>query len=140
MDYVFCLEVFEHLPAAETDQALAEVLRILKTGGRAIIGVPVEIGLPALYKGAFRFVRRRGKYDAKLGNISRAVMAKPRTDRPTKEIAPGFHYHSFHTGFDHRALRSKVAQRLDEVSEFTSPSGVGGALWDAEIYFSAVKR
>ena len=32
-DYVFCLEVFEHLPEKETAQALAEIQRLLKPGG-----------------------------------------------------------------------------------------------------------
>jgi predicted SAM-dependent methyltransferase len=53
-DYVFCLEVLEHLPAKETIAAIAEIHRLLKPAGAAVIGVPHELFLPALVKGLFR--------------------------------------------------------------------------------------
>src|SRR5262245_66131583 len=36
LDAVFCLEVFEHLPEAETATALAEIARLLKPNGIAV--------------------------------------------------------------------------------------------------------
>lgn len=52
-DYVFCLEVFEHLPGKETIDALAEIHRLLKSDGLAVIGVPHELFLPAMLKAFF---------------------------------------------------------------------------------------
>ena len=54
-DFIFCLEVFEHLPTIETIQALVNIKRLLKPTGFAIIGVPIEIYLPAFFKGIFRY-------------------------------------------------------------------------------------
>ncbi|NEX95227.1 class I SAM-dependent methyltransferase, partial [Caulobacter sp. 17J65-9] len=64
-DLVFCTEVFEHLPPVETERALDEIARVLKPGGRLVAGVPVEVGPPALFKGAFRALRRPGEPDAR---------------------------------------------------------------------------
>ena len=51
-DLVFCLEVFEHLPPTESEQAISSIIALLGEGGHAIIGVPVEVGFPALLKGS----------------------------------------------------------------------------------------
>src|SRR5215831_799502 len=50
LDVVFCLEVFEHLPPEETTDALRTIFGLLKPEGTAVVGVPVEVGFPALYK------------------------------------------------------------------------------------------
>jgi predicted SAM-dependent methyltransferase len=55
VDILFCLEVFEHLPAMETENALQQIERVMNSDGKVIIGVPVEIGFPALYKGGFSY-------------------------------------------------------------------------------------
>ena len=59
-DYVFCLEVFEHLPEKETAEAIAEIHRLLKSDGLAVVAVPHELFLPAMLKGLFRMSRRYG--------------------------------------------------------------------------------
>ena len=47
-DCIFCLEVFEHLPKAESQAAFSEMHRLLASQGFILIGVPHEIFLPAL--------------------------------------------------------------------------------------------
>jgi SAM-dependent methyltransferase len=76
-DYVFCLEVFEHLPRGPTLKAIRTVNRLLTKGGLLIVGVPNEGYIMALLKGAFRMKRRYGAYDARPGNILRAAIGKP---------------------------------------------------------------
>jgi trans-aconitate methyltransferase len=104
VDLVFSLEVFEHLPHKETNSALQAIQATLKSNGRLIIGVPVEIGVPALYKGAFRMVRRYGAFDANVKNVFMSFIGNPPSNRPTREITPGFNYYFEHVGFDHRKL------------------------------------
>ena len=82
VDLVFCLEVFEHLPPAETETAPREILQLLKPGGRLIVGVPVETGVPALYKGLYRMSQRWVRRDADLENadlrnVMRSFLAPP---------------------------------------------------------------
>jgi len=139
LDAVFCLEVFEHLPPAETTQALQTIFDLLKPGGMVVIGVPVEIGVPALYKGIFRLSRRYGAYDANLKNVFLSFLGFPPKDRPVSEIAPGFRFHFQHTGFDYRRLKEALARYFQLHRVSTSPFSVVGPWLMPEIYFVAVK-
>lgn len=66
LNLVFCLEVFEHLPSEETTDALRQIYDLLRPDGKLIIGVPVEVGVPALYKVIFRMSRKYGGFDANI--------------------------------------------------------------------------
>jgi SAM-dependent methyltransferase len=134
-DYVFCLEVFEHLPGKETVQALAEIQRLLKPGGLAIIGVPIEIYFPALVKGIFRLSRRYGEFDARLGNIFSAMIGQPPSQRPTAEIATGFNYHFAHLGFDYRCFQHQIAESFLIENMWFSPFPVFGSMLNSEVYY-----
>lgn len=111
-DLVFCLEVFEHLPPAELAAALDRVQALLASDGRGVVGVPVETGLPALYKGVFRMARRRGSFDARAKHVWAAVRGRPPGQRPSVELVPGSFYHLHHLGFDHRGFERALASRF----------------------------
>lgn len=138
-DLVFCTEVFEHLPPAETARALAEIARVLAPEGRAVIGVPVELGPPALAKGAFRALRRPGEFDARPATVLSALLGRPPVPRPVAEISPGRAYYPHHAGFDHRRLLSVVGERF--AVERTAGSPLPGLpLWlNSELYVRACK-
>jgi PPOX class probable F420-dependent enzyme len=137
-DHVFCLEVFEHLPRRETARTIKEIRRLLRRGGTAIVGVPNELFIPALVKGLFRMTQRYGSFDARPGNILRAVLGKPPRRRPVREIAPGFPYHFQHTGFDYRELRRTLSETFEVERQFASPAG--GEMLGTEIYLILKKR
>jgi SAM-dependent methyltransferase len=134
-DYVFCLEVFEHLPERETVEAIAEIHRLLKPDGIAVIGVPHELFLPALLKGLFRMCRRYGDFDASASNIFAAVLGRPPLRRPIAEISPGIPYHFHHLGFDYRALERTLQQHLQLAKKWFSPFPILGAALNSEVYF-----
>lgn len=138
-DLIFCCEVFEHLPEAQTQAALAEIARILMPGGRVVIGVPVEIGPPALLKGLFRMVRRPGAFDARPGHVLGAAMGKPPRARPEEEIAPGLPYFPHHMGFDYRALYGAIAARFGLEAIAGSPYPRLPLALASEVYFTAIK-
>ncbi len=138
-DLVFCTEVFEHLPEAQTQAALAEIARILMPGGRVVIGVPVEIGPPALLKGLFRMVRRPGAFDARPGPVLSAALGRPPGPRPQAEIAPGLPYFPHHAGFDHRALYGAIAARFGLEAVSGSPFSRLPLSLASEVYFTAMK-
>jgi SAM-dependent methyltransferase len=139
-DLVFCTEVFEHLPPAETVRALDEIARILAPGGRAVIGVPVEIGPPALPKGLFRAVRRPGDFDARPGAIARALLARAPGARPLAEISPGRAYFPHHVGFDHRPLARALAERFELEGRVGSPFPALPGWLNSELYFRVRRR
>lgn len=139
-DYVFCLEVFEHLPPEQTEQALAQIQRLLKPTGVAVIGVPHELFVPALIKGAFRMSRRFGAFDARPRNILAAFRGKPPTERPTTEIAPGQAYHSHHLGFDYRRLESQFRPYFRREARWFSPFPLLGSSLNSEVYYLLKKQ
>jgi hypothetical protein len=102
------------------------------------VGVPNELFIPALIKGLFRMTRRYGSFDARPGNVLRAVLGRPPKRRPVREITPGLPYHFHHMGFDHRKLRIKLSKTFEIARQFASP--VGGELLGTEIYLVLRKR
>jgi PPOX class probable F420-dependent enzyme len=136
--YVFCLEVFEHLPRRETVRAIRAINRHLAGEGIAVVGAPNELFFPALVKGLFRMTRRYGAFDARPGNVLRAAMGRPPKRRPVREITAGLPYHFHHTGFDHRELRRMLSETFEVERQFASP--VGGELLGTEIYLVLRKR
>ena len=134
-DYVFCLEVFEHLPEKELVRAIAEIRRLLRPEGLAVIGVPHELFLPALLKGVFRMVRRYGDFDARPANVFAALRGHPPSLRPLGEIGPGLSWHFDHLGFDHRVLERRLAKQFRLVRKRFSPFPVLGGALNSEIYF-----
>lgn len=134
-DYVFCLEVFEHLPEKETAKAIAEIYRLLKPNGLAVIGVPHELFLPAFFKGIFRMSRRYGDFDANPGNIFAAFCGRPPVKRPVAEIFPGVFYHFHHMGFDFRTLERLLQERFRLAERWFSPFFTLGAVLNSEVYF-----
>lgn len=137
-DLVFCLEVFEHLPARQTAKTVRIVGRLLADGGVFVVGVPNELFFPALVKGMFRMTRRYGAHDARFGNVLRAVVGRPPAERPARRISRGLPYHFHHLGFDHRKLRGLLHRTFDPVREFGSP--VDSELFGTEVYFVMQKR
>lgn len=139
-DYIFCLEVLEHLPQNERTQALGDIHRLLKQSGFVIISVPLEIFFPALVKGIFRMYRRFGKkYDSQPKNIFAAMIGRPPLKRPTSEIAPGFNYHFDHLGFDFRYLQRQIAESFTIKRKWFSPFPFLGSIMNSEVYYLVQK-
>ena len=139
VELIFCLEVFEHLPKVETKDALIQFNRLLCSDGYAVIGVPIEIGIPALYKGFFRMCRRFGAFDASIKNVLLATLCSPPKERPVSEIAPGFAFHYEHMGFDYRNLQALLHARFRLQKVTTSPFLVFGLWLNPEANFLVQK-
>ena len=135
VDVVFSLEVFEHLPFEETRDAIQDIKGLLNEQGIAILGVPIEIGLPALYKGVFRMTRRFGDFDAAPKNVLLSFLGMPPQERPIAEITKGFNFHFHHMGFDYRVLRKKLGKDFKLRKTAGSPFPLFGAFLNPEIYF-----
>jgi SAM-dependent methyltransferase len=139
-DLLFCLEVLEHLPEREFDVALDQVEAMLAGDGVAIIGVPVETGFPAFYKGLFRVMRRPGDFDARPGNIVSAMLGRPPGERPAVELMPGSWFHLHHLGFDHRRFRRELERRFEVQRHSASPVPWLGEAVNSEVTFRVKNR
>lgn len=132
---IFCLEVFEHLPEKETEDALRQFKRLLIDNGSAIVGVPVEVGFPALYKGIFRITRRFGAFDASIKNILLSLFYFPPSNRTASEIAPGFSFYYEHMGFDYRKLQALLYSKFKIERVVAGPISFFGTWLNPEVNF-----
>ncbi len=144
VDVVFCLEVLEHLPPAETENAICAIFQILKPGGKLIVGVPVEVGIPALYKGFYRMAQRFVRSDADLKNVNLkntmlSFLGFASRNRTVHEIVPGLNFYFEHTGFDYRVLKGSIEQFFYLVKVARCPFPFLGSWFMPEIYFVAEK-
>jgi len=139
VDLVLCLEVFEHLPPEETVDALRRISALLERGGTIIIGVPIEVGLPALYKGLFRMSRRYGAFDATPKNVAISFLGQPPQKRPIAELAPGLRWYFDHVGFDFRAFKEILGQYFESIEVSASPVAALGTWLMPEVYFVGTK-
>lgn len=133
-DLVFCCEVFEHLPAPQTEDLIAVIRRKLAPGGTAIVGVPNEIHLMALLKGMFRMARRYGEYDAVPSRVFRAAIGRPDFARREANL-DGLPYYYEHIGFDYRALEASLHTELTVSTVYGSPLPFLPKALASEIYF-----
>lgn len=120
-DYIFCLEVFEHLTNDDISKALDWFIRLILPHGKIIIGVPIEIFLAALVKGIFRMTRRYGEIDSQPKNILKALMGRPPQPREIIEIDSGLPYISRHIGFDYRKLEIQLKEKFVILQTYGSP-------------------
>jgi trans-aconitate methyltransferase len=139
VDLTFCLHVLEHLPMKDLTAAIGGIARILSQDGYLVVGVPIETGIPALYKGMFRMSRRYGAFDATLKNILACAIGRPPLERPEKEIGDGMSYHAYHVGFDHRRFQSTLSANFNVEAVSAAPIPILGEYINPEVYFLARK-
>ena len=116
-------------------EALDQIDKLIKRESEVIFGVPVEVGIPALYKGLFRMTRRYGAFDATVMNVLRATIGFPPRNRPLGVLPPDIQVHHEHLGFDHRTFRKRVSKRFFLIKASASPFGILGTSLNPEAYF-----
>ncbi|MBI4503061.1 MAG: class I SAM-dependent methyltransferase [Gemmatimonadetes bacterium] len=117
-DMVSCMEVLEHV--VRIDEVLDQLTALLAPGGRLLISVPVETGLPLLVKQTVRRIagwRGIGHYPGTTpytwSELAAGVFAgaRPHVRRVQHRAADGSTFHD-HKGFNWMVLREKLASRL----------------------------
>jgi SAM-dependent methyltransferase len=126
-DAVFCMEVFEHV--VNWDPELERIERLLAPGGKLVVSVPVEIGLPLLLKQAARRVagwRKIGHYPGTSPYSFRELAASlfagstQHIERPVFSYTGGSPFHD-HKGFNWMVLKERLARQFDLERVLASP-------------------
>lgn len=126
-DLVVCMEVLEHV--VDAAPIVARLARVLAPGGRLVVSVPVETGLPLLFKQAARRVagwRGIGDYPGTspytLGELWAGLVAGPRQHimRPVHTAADSTRFHD-HKGFNWMRLRETLAESFGVERVLGSP-------------------
>ncbi len=139
-DAVFCMEVLEHV--VNWDPELDRMSRLLAPGGKLIVSVPVETGVPVLVKQTVRRVagwRKIGHYPGttsyEWNEILPTVFAGPRQHvvRPVFDVGGGpFHDHK---GFNWMVLRDRLRRQFVLEQVVASPFGWLGPSFATQVWF-----
>lgn len=144
-DAVFCMEVLEHV--VDWNPELDRLERLLAPGGRLIISVPVETGLPLIAKQAVRRLagwRRVGDYPGtgsySLTELAASVLAGPRQHitRPVFDVGRGpIHDHK---GFNWRVLEARLHRQFAIQHVLASPFSRLGPHLATQAWFVCRQR
>jgi SAM-dependent methyltransferase len=141
-DAVFCMEVLEHV--VDWEPMLKRICRLLAPGGRLIVSVPVETGVPLIVKQAVRRIagwRKIGHYPGSspysLAELTAGVFASSaqHLKRPVFDTGSGpFHDHK---GFNWMVLRARLCEQFAIERCFASPFSWLGPRFATQVWFVA---
>ncbi len=146
-DGIFCMEVLEHV--FDLGPTLDTLHRVLKPGGKLIVSVPIETGLPLLVKQAARRIagwRKLGDYSYvarySLRELAASVFAGdgqhiPRAVHGLERAIP-FPFHD-HKGFNWRVLLEILGERFEVEAVSFSPLSWGGPQLSSQAWFTLQK-
>ena len=144
-DAVFCMEVLEHV--VDCDPELDRLEGLLSPGGRLIISVPVETGLPLIVKQTVRRVagwRGIGHYPGTSSYTSNelavSVFAGPAQHiaRPVFDGGSG-PVHD-HKGFNWMVLKARLSRQFDIERVLASPFSWLGPHFATQVWFVCRRR
>lgn len=143
---VVCMEVLEHVVGPEL--LIGRLARLAAPGGRLLVSVPVETGLPLLFKQAARRVagwRGIGDYPGTApytpGELLRGLFAGRRQHlaRPVYETPAGRPFHD-HKGFNWMFVRELLARHFEVERTLGSPVAWLPPHLGSQAWFLARKR
>jgi len=136
---IACLETCEHLCSDELIKLFESIDRLLVKQGKAIFSVPVEIGIPALLKNTFRFMKDRNYDNLNLKNFIKVFLGMP-VKRNVNQKLSNVKYIYSHIGFDHRNFESKLSKYFSIESKQYSPVNFLGTFLNNTIFYVCLKQ
>ncbi|MEE9440062.1 MAG: methyltransferase domain-containing protein [Saprospiraceae bacterium] len=136
-DVITCFETLEHCHEETRDKILDKIHSLLKTNGKLLVSVPIEIGPISIFKNLFRFKNALAKHsEFNLKNIIKCAFYNPPKDFRKSQPYPG------HFGWDHRDLE-KILKNLEgftyskkSYSPFSIPS-----IWiNSQVFYLLKKK
>lgn len=132
-------ETAEHLPDQELHQVLETIKTLLAPGGRVIISVPVEVGLPAMIKNLYRAVRRKDYERLTFLNYFKAIFGIP-FERKVNVIDQGLRYIHTHMGFSHRRFERILKEHWTIQQRIGTPVKLFGAALNTSLYYVVIPQ
>jgi len=139
-DAVFCMEVLEHV--VDWEPLMQRFKRLLAPGGKLIISVPVETGLPLVFKQVVRRVagwRKIGHYPGtsaySAGEMAVSIFAgsAQHLPRPVFDTGGGPSYD--HKGFNWKVLRHRLERDFVIERTLASPFQWLGPALATQVWF-----
>jgi SAM-dependent methyltransferase len=131
---ISCLETCEHLVHDDLISLLINIRTLLAHNGRVVFSVPIEIGIPALFKNLFRFIKNRDYDNLSFIKYSRTIFCLP-VPRNTDQTLGNIPYIYSHIGFNHNTFESTVKTYFTIESKHCSPIHFLGPAFNNTIYY-----
>lgn len=145
-DAVFCMEVLEHV--VNLDPVFDQFARLLAPDGKLMISVPVETGLPLIFKQTYRTIagwRGIGDYPGvtpyTFGELFASLFPGSRQHirRPVHLAPNGFASHD-HKGFNWRHLLDLLSRRFTHEKTIASPVPALTPYFASQVWLQFRKR
>src|SRR3989338_5895650 len=130
---IACLEVLEHLSQNEQMKTLKMLSGLLSENGKIIISVPIETGLPSIFKAFFRIFVTKNEKLSLAGIIKSLFSIKQGRSWPIK--IDGMDFISSHFGFDHRIFEESLYKTFNIENKCASPIPFFGTVFNHCIYY-----
>jgi hypothetical protein len=125
------LEVLEHLRADALAGALLDLSRLLAGNGYVVVSVPIEIGLPALFKSVIRVAVDQPHRGITARNVALSVLGLAR--RIPRDLDEPFI--ASHVGFDYRDVLERIREHgFGVASRRYSPFRRLGAQFNSQVF------
>jgi SAM-dependent methyltransferase len=136
---ITCLDVCEHLTINDLNSLLSRIATLLAPDGTAFISVPLEVGVPALVKNAYRFLRKYPVYRLTLEQYVKSGLGLPmeREHAGTLDNEP---YIYAHKGFDYRRFEKMLRSHLQIEKRYYSPVDSLGVWLNNTVLYQCVKK
>jgi 2-polyprenyl-3-methyl-5-hydroxy-6-metoxy-1,4-benzoquinol methylase len=119
-DKIICMETCEHLPNSQLHELIVNIKSLLLPNGRFIVSVPIEIGLPALAKNSFRFVKNPRYGNLSLKSYFRTFLGL-HVQRDDERSISGLTYIFSHIGFNFKEFERELKKHFIIRREQCSP-------------------
>ncbi|MDZ7798900.1 MAG: class I SAM-dependent methyltransferase [Patescibacteria group bacterium] len=138
-DKITCLETAEHLDKKDLDILFNNIILLLKEKGQVIISVPIETGLPALFKNLYRFLKNKKYEGLNFINFIKSILGLI-IKRKKIEISPGIEYYFSHIGFNHRKFENLLKKYFKITKKKYLPCNFFKGLLNNTVYFLVQKK
>lgn len=137
---ISCLETCEHLTDEDLEKALQNIASLLTPEGRALISVPIEIGLSGAAKNLARLARRSTYEFLNLTPtiFFRSLVGFPVARDEVRSLS-GLRYIYSHIGFDYRTFERRLARHFTILRRTFNPLP-SGPVFNNNVYFLCKKR
>lgn len=131
---IACLETCEHLLGADLQTLFSNVQKLLTPNGTFVVSVPIEIGLPALFKNIFRFLKNKNHDNLTFKTLFTTTFGL-NTPRNLSQQLNALNYIYSHIGFNHKLFEKTLQKFFKITKKRCSPFSSLGAWINNTIYF-----
>jgi 2-polyprenyl-3-methyl-5-hydroxy-6-metoxy-1,4-benzoquinol methylase len=133
-DIVTCFEVLEHLTEEKQRKVFSDCKKLLKTGGRIVVSIPIETGFAGLVKNALRWIAGQ-PHATSFSEVIRSSFSAN-----IERVERGGYIHS-HMGFRYKDIEKLMpGLNLIVIRRIFSPINWFGPLLNSQVFYELKEK